>query len=571
MKLKDILKRFLPFFKDYKMHFVIVIIGMLLAAGGSAAAAWVIEPVLNKIFVDKNKELLYILPYAVILIYFLKGLGTFLQAYFTAYIGQDVVRRFRDKLLDNLINLDMSFFYEYRVGELISRNISDIERIRGIVSNIIPEFLRELITIIGLLCVVFYQSVQLAFFALIIMPLAAYPLSILAKKMKKVSRASQEKNSDISSKLNEIFTNIELIKANNAQKYECKNFAEQNRNFLIINLKSVKIVELVSPMMETFGSIGIAIVIIIGGGQVIDGNITMGSFFSFVTALFMLYTPVKRLSKLYNSMQDAVVAADRTFELLDKTTRIQNGDKEIPDEIQSIEFKNVALKYDDKSVLRGVSFEALKSQTIAMVGASGGGKTSLMNLLMRFYDTSGGEILINGVNLREFDVPSLRKNIGLVTQRVYIFNDSIANNVAYGKEFDETAVINALKLANAYEFVSELENGIYEVLNEFGTNLSGGQRQRIAIARALYANPQILIFDEATSALDNESEKEITRAINNLRNKKIIFVIAHRLSTIEQADKIAVLKEGKIVGFDSDSKLLQNCEYYAKLKGKAIV
>ena len=569
--LKDVLKRFGPYFKDYIPHFIFAIIGMGLASGGTAVSAYLVEPVLNKIFVEKNEKLLYILPCAIIAIYVIKNIGTFMQAYFTAYIGQDTIRRFREKMVANLLNLDMDFFNEFRTGELISRTTNDIDRIRSIVSSIIPELTRESVTIIGLLCVVIYQSPKLAFFALVVMPVAIYPISRLAKRMKKISKQSQEKTSDITSALSEIFTNIEIIKANNAQKYEHSRFVDENNKFFRLNLKSVKIEQLVSPLMETIGSIGVAAVIIIGGKDVIDGHINMGAFFSFLTALFMLYTPLKRIVNIYNKMQDAIAASERTFFLMDKVSQIKDGQKELNEEINLIKFNDVRLSYGDKEVLKGINLEANKSEFIALVGSSGGGKSSLMNLLMRFYDVNGGEILINGINLKDIKIHSLRQNIGLVTQRVYIFNDTVAKNVAYGREFNEEAVTNALKLANAYEFVSKLDNGINTILNEFGTNLSGGQRQRIAIARALYQNPQILIFDEATSALDNESEKEITKAINNLRSKKIIFVIAHRLSTVESADKIAVLSDGKIIDSGSDEELSKRNEIYARLKGKALV
>ena len=569
--LKDVLKRFGPYFKDYIPHFIFAIIGMGLASGGTAVSAYLVEPVLNKIFVEKNEKLLYILPCAIIAIYVIKNIGTFMQAYFTAYIGQDTIRRFREKMVANLLNLDMDFFNEFRTGELISRTTNDIDRIRSIVSSIIPELTRESVTIIGLLCVVIYQSPKLAFFALVVMPVAIYPISRLAKRMKKISKQSQEKTSDITSALSEIFTNIEIIKANNAQEYEHSRFVDENNKFFRLNLKSVKIEQLVSPLMETIGSIGVAAVIIIGGKDVIDGHINMGAFFSFLTALFMLYTPLKRIVNIYNKMQDAIAASERTFFLMDKVSQIKDGQKELNEEINLIKFNDVRLSYGDKEVLKGINLEANKSEFIALVGSSGGGKSSLMNLLMRFYDVNGGEILINGTNLKDIKIHSLRQNIGLVTQRVYIFNDTVAKNVAYGREFNEDAVINALKLANAYEFVSKLDNGINTILNEFGTNLSGGQRQRIAIARALYQNPQILIFDEATSALDNESEKEITKAINNLRSKKIIFVIAHRLSTVENADKIAVLSDGKIIDSGSDKELSKRNEIYARLKGKALV
>ncbi|AQW85846.1 lipid A export ATP-binding/permease protein [Campylobacter pinnipediorum subsp. caledonicus] len=571
LTLFQVLKRFKSYFKDYIPYFILAFIGMILASGGSAATAWLVQPVLDKIFVEKNKELLYILPYAIILVYFLKNAGTFMQAYYTAYIGQDTIRRFRDELLEKLLSLDMSFFNKYRTGELMSRTMNDIERIRTIVSTMIPEFIREIITAISLLCVVIYQSPRLAFFALIVLPVAAYPIITLAKKMKKISRKSQEKISDISSALNEIFTNIEIIKANNAQSYEHKRFADENFNFLKINLKATRIEQLVSPLMEMIGSIGVAMVIIIGGKEVINGTISIGSFFSFLSALFMLYTPIKRVVGIYSKLQDAIAASERTFELIDKKSSMLDGNLQIPDKINSIIFDNVRLKYDKKEVLKGINFEAKTSEMIAFVGSSGGGKTSIINLLMRFYDTNSGNIKINGINLKNFSINSIREKIGLVTQRIYIFNDTIANNVSYGKEYNEEAIINALKMANAYEFVSELDNGINTILDEFGTNLSGGQRQRIAIARALYKNPEILIFDEATSALDNESEKEITNAINRLKHTKIIFVIAHRLSTIQNADKIVVISNGVVAGFDTDENLSKNCDVYAKLKGKALV
>lgn len=571
MSLLDVFRRFKPYFKDYIPQFILAVIGMLLASGGSAGSAYLVEPVLNKIFVEKNKQLLYVLPYAIIAIYLLKNLGTFMQAYFTAYIGQDTVRRFRTKLLKRLLELDMSFFNSMRTGELMSRTTGDIARLSAVVSSIIPEIIREIFTAVFLLGVVIYQSPTLAFFALIVMPAAIYPVYRLAKKMKKFSRQSQEKASDISSALNEIYTNIEIVKASNAEDYEYLRFVKENDKAFKIGMGSTRVGQLVSPLMETIGSVGVAVVIIVGGSEVIADKLSVGAFFSFLTALFMLYTPLKRIVGLYSRVQDAVVASERTFYLLDLRPSIVGGDNEISGDIENIKFDNVTLSYGNKTALNGINLTALKSQMIALVGASGGGKSSLMSLLMRFYDPDSGEIYINGINLKKYNLKSLRENIGFVSQRVYIFNETVAHNVAYGREYDEEAVINALKMANAYSFVSELEHGIKTKLSEAGSNLSGGQRQRIAIARALYSNPQILIFDEATSALDNESEREITAAIERLRHKKIIFVIAHRLSTVEKADKIAVLSHGRIVGFGSDNVLSQDCDDYIKLKHKSLV
>lgn len=564
--LKTILKRFLPFFKNYIPYFALAIVGMALASGGTAVSAYLVKPLLDEIFIAKDSHMLQLLPYAIIVVYAFKEGGRYMQAYYTAYIGHDTIRHFRDNILKNLLSLDISFFHQYRTGELISRNTNDVERIRTVVSNLIPELLRESFTIIGLIGVVIYQSPELAFYALIVMPLAIYPLSILSKKMKKISRQSQEKVSDITAKLSEIFNNIEIIQANNAQNYEHSLFKKDNERYFKLTMKATKVNELVSPVMETLGSIGVAVVILVGGKEVIEGSMSVGAFFSFLTALFMLYTPIKRISGLYNRMQEAIVASERIFFLLDQEASIQSGDAAFPESIDSVSFQNVSLHYGEKQALQDITLEAKKGEMIALIGNSGGGKSSLMNLLMRFYDPSSGQINLNGQNYTSFNLHDLRHNIAMVTQRIYIFHDSIAANVAYGKEINEEKVIDALKKANAYEFVENLPEGIYTHLDEFGTNLSGGQRQRIAIARAIYTNPQILILDEATSALDTQSEQKITEAIENLIKDKITFVIAHRLSTIKKADKIAILKHGKICAIGTEEELIATSPEYLKLK-----
>ena len=564
----EVFRRFKSYYKEYVWQFAIAILGMIMASIGTAVSAWLVKPVLDHIFVEKNETLLYLLPYAIIAIYFIKSLGIYLQVYFTAYIGQDMVRRFRHKQLDNILSLDMSFFHKYRSGELMSRIMGDIERIRSIVSNLIPELVREFVTIIGLLCVVIYQSPTLALFSLIVLPAAFYPLSRLAKRMRKLSRTSQETSSDITSVLSEIFANIEIVKANSAQEKELNKFDTQNDKIFKLNLKSVKVNALVSPMMETLGSVGIAVTIIIGGQQVINGEITVGSFFSFLTALFMLYTPIKRITNIYNQMQDAVVASQRTFELLDMQPSIVDGNINFPAKVNSITIQDLKFNYGDKTALNGINLKVYKGQMIALVGSSGGGKSTLINLLMRFYDPNSGMILINDNDLSEFKLDSLRQNIGLVTQRVYIFNDTIAANVAYAAPLDEAKVIMALKMANAWSFVQNMQNGIYTQLNEYGVNLSGGQRQRIAIARALLMKTEIILFDEATSALDNETQGQIQQAIQNMKGEYTILIIAHRLSTVIDSDKIFVVDEGKIIASGTHKELLKTCEFYKNLYEK---
>ncbi|HAA1512669.1 ABC transporter permease [Campylobacter coli] len=570
MTLKDVLIRFKPFYKKYKKEFAIAIFGMILTSIGTAGSFASLKPILDYIFVEKNEALLYTLPFLLVIIYILKNLGFYLQTYYLSFIGMDTLRILRFKVLKNLLKLDMDFFKRNRSGELVSRCTNDINALQSIVSNIIPDFFRELLTIVGLLIVVFYQSPILAFFALVVLPCAILPLVHFARKLKKYARSIQETNSDLLSRLSEIFSNIELIKASNTQNKESEKFAKQNNELCRLNLKSTRIDALTSPLMEIIGSLGVAAVIIIGGREVIHGTMSVGSFFAFITALFAIYTPLKRLSSLYGRLQGAIAASERTFYLLDLEPQILNGSKNL-ESIARIEFKQVDFTYENpyKSVLKDINFEFNKGEILALVGTSGGGKSSIINLLMRFYDKQKGEILLNDLDISEFSIESLHDRIGLVTQNIYLFNDSFAENVAYSEEPNKEKIIKALKLANAYEFVQEM-GGIYAEIKEHGKNLSGGQKQRIAIARALYKNPDLLIFDEATSALDNESEKAIIETIENLKKDRLVLMIAHRLSTIENADKIAVIDQGQMIAIGSNEELLQSCELYQKFKNKEV-
>ncbi|MGI7591535.1 ABC transporter ATP-binding protein [Campylobacter coli] len=570
MTLKDVLIRFKPFYKKYKKEFAIAIFGMILTSIGTAGSFASLKPILDYIFVEKNEALLYTLPFLLVIIYILKNLGFYLQTYYLSFIGMDTLRILRFKVLKNLLKLDMDFFKRNRSGELVSRCTNDINALQSIVSNIIPDFFRELLTIVGLLIVVFYQSPILAFFALVVLPCAILPLVHFARKLKKYARSIQETNSDLLSRLSEIFSNIELIKASNTQNKESEKFAKQNNELCRLNLKSTRIDALTSPLMEIIGSLGVAAVIIIGGREVIHGTMSVGSFFAFITALFAIYTPLKRLSSLYGRLQGAIAASERTFYLLDLEPQILNGSKNL-ESIARIEFKQVDFAYENpyKSVLKDINFEFNKGEILALVGTSGGGKSSIINLLMRFYDKQKGEILLNDLDISEFSIESLHDRIGLVTQNIYLFNDSFAENVAYSEEPNKEKIIKALKLANAYEFVQEM-GGIYAEIKEHGKNLSGGQKQRMAIARALYKNPDLLIFDEATSALDNESEKAIIETIENLKKDRLVLMIAHRLSTIENADKIAVIDQGQMIAIGSNEELLQSCELYQKFKNKEV-
>lgn len=563
--MKDLLKQYLPYLVGYKRQFFFAILGMIAVAVGTAGTAQLIKPVLDDVFINKDREMLFLMPFFLVGVFALKGIGKYIQTYYTSYIGQDVVRKLRDQLVSHLTYLDMDFFRKTHSGEILSRVTNDITRIQMVVANIIPDLIRETMIIIALTGYVIYQSPTLAFYFLIIMPLAIFPLSKLAKKMRKYSKLSQESTADMTTRLDEILSNIEVIKSNSTQKYEQERFEKENQSVFKFLMKQIKTNALTSPVMELLGSVAIGVVIYIGGKEVIDGHMTVGSFFAFATALFMLYDPIKRLSSLYNKAQDAITANTRMHELLDTKPLIFSGDKVLKKNIESIVLENVSLNYESTPALREISLEAKKGDSIALVGDSGAGKSSLVNLLVRFYDPSSGKILINNKNSKDFTLTSLHQKIAYVTQRIYIFNDSIAANVAYGEEIDEKRVINALEKAYAMEFISKLDDGIHTLLSESGDNLSGGQRQRIALARALYKNPDILILDEATSALDNKSEALIQKALHELKSEMITFTVAHRLSTIEDSDTILVFQEGKIICRGSHQTLLQECPTYQKL------
>jgi len=566
--MKDLIKQYLPYLVGYKQQFFFAVLGMIAVAVGTAGTAQLIKPVLDDVFINKDEEMLVLIPFLLVAVFTLKGLGKYVQTYYTSYIGQDVVRKLRDRLVLHLTYLDMDFFRRMHTGELLSRVTNDITRIQMVVANIIPDLIRESLTILALTGYVIYESPKLAFYFLIIMPLAIFPLTKLAKKMRKYSRLSQESTADMTSRLGETLSNIEVIKSNSSQHYEQRRFATENQNVFKFLMKQVKTNALTSPIMEILGSIAIGVVIFVGGKEVIDGHMTVGAFFAFSTALFMLYTPIKKISGLYNKAQDAIIANQRMHELLETKADVISGEKALSDPIESVTFKHVSLFYDDTPALQNISLRVSKGDTIALVGDSGAGKSSMVNLLVRFYDPSSGEIHINNENYTDFSLVSLHNKIAYVTQRIYIFNDTIAANVAYGENVDETRVQDALEKAYAMEFVHKLEDGIHTFLSENGDNLSGGQRQRIALARALYKNPDILILDEATSALDNKSEALIQQALHALKSEMITFTVAHRLSTIIDADKILVFEKGEIICADNHTNLLENCEVYQRLSKK---
>ncbi len=567
--MKEIIKRFWPYIKEYKLYYLLVIFGGILILISTVATAQIMKPMMDDMFIKKDETMLYIIPLGLIAIYVTKAIGKYIQTVFMEYIGQSIVTRFREILLDKMINMDMAFLYTNRSGELISRVTNDIARLQYFVSNMLPDMFRDLLTVIALVGYIVYLNPLLSFYTLIVVPLIIYPLMLIARKLKKYSHRSQSKNADLVSRLTEVFNNSEIIKANATEKFEISRFSVENWKFFKINMKAIYVGALVSPIMEIIAVMGLAAVVYVGGKEVFDGKMTVGEFTAFITAVGLVFEPIRKLGGTYSKIQDALAASERVFEIIDKENNVQDGHKELNEDIKKIEYKNVVLEYENTNILDGVNLTINQGEHIALVGDSGGGKSTFMNMLLRFYDPDSGEILINGVNIKEYTQKSLKHHIALVSQRIYIFQDTLAANVAYGEDtIDEEKVIEALKLADAYDFVMQLEDGIHTMMSEAGTNLSGGQRQRIAIARAIYKHASLLLFDEATSALDNESEKRIQKALDEYTKDKITITIAHRLSTIEHADKILVLQKGNIVASGTHQELLESSGVYQKLAGE---
>jgi subfamily B ATP-binding cassette protein MsbA len=567
--MKKVFKRYWPFIKEYKFYYLLVFIGIILTVSATTATAHIMKPLMDEMFIEKKEEMLYLIPLGMIFIYFVKAIGRYIQSVYMQYIGVHIVTRFREIMLEKMISLDMMYLYMNRSGELISRISNDINRILYFVSNMFPELLRESLTVIALVSYTIYLNATLAMYALVVVPLVVYPLIKVAKRLKRYSHRMQNKNADVTTRLTEIFNNTEVIKANATEEYEVKRFSVESWQYFKIHMKAVFVGDMVPPVMEVIGACGLAAVIFIGGREVYDGKMTVGEFTAFLTAVGLMFDPIKKVSAIYTKIQDAIAASERIFDVIDTQSRIIYGTKKLEDNIKEIEYKNVTLRYEDSYALNDVSIKISAGQNIALVGDSGGGKSTFINMLLRFYDPDNGSVMINGVDIKEYENKSLKHHISLVTQRIYIFQDTLAANVAYGSdEIDEEKVKKALDLADATKFVSELEDGINTKMEEFGSNLSGGQRQRIAIARAIYKHSTLLLFDEATSALDNESEKRIQAALDDYTKDKITITIAHRLSTIEHADKILVMQKGSIVASGTHDELLKNSPVYRKLAGQ---
>ena len=564
---KTIIFRILQTVKPYRNRLILAMISMIIVAGLSALQAYMVKPLLDEIFFKKDRLMLNLLPLALMLLFLVKGVFYYGYSYFMERVGQGIILDLRKKLYDHIQNLPLSFFTKTPTGELISRIISDVTLMQGAVSSALVGTLKDLFQALGLLTVIFYQDWKLALMSLIFLPLASLPIYRFGKKFRELSFSSQRTTASIANILQETIQGNRIVKAFGMEPYESKRFSERAGKLFRITMKDVQLKSLNHPLMELLGGVGIALIMWYGGNQVLSGHSTPGTFFSFLTALIMIYEPIKNISKVNNPIQHGLAAATRVFSVLDIKPEIADkpGAVALPPVQKEIVFKDVHFSYDGVTeILKGINLTVTPGEVIALVGTSGGGKTTLANLIPRFLDVTRGNISIDGRDIREVTLKSLRGQIAMVTQQTILFNDTVRNNIAYGDlEKSEEELAAVARASHALDFINELPEGFETIIGESGARLSGGQQQRISIARALAKDAPILILDEATSALDAESEREVQKALENLMKGRTTFIIAHRLSTIKKADRIIVIKDGLIAEEGThDTLLAQNGVYH---------
>lgn len=559
-------RHLIAYIKENKLRLFLAMVCMLVVAASQAVSAWLIQPVLDDVFVEKNGQALRLIPLAVIVIFFLRGLGMYGQQFLMEAVGQRIIRNLRNDLYDHIQDLPLAFFHKERTGVLMSRITNDVNIIKAMVSTAVTGALKDSFTILGLAILIFYMDWKLALIALIVLPLAFYPVVEFGRRVRRVSTGVQEAMADLSAFLHETFSGSRIVKAFGMESYEKKRFFAKTKQLFDLEIRAVVARSLSSPIMEFLGGFGIALIIWYGGSRVINGTSTVGTFFSFMAAVLMLYDPVKKLSKLNNALQEGLAAVDRIYDIVERESDIKDpaSPRPIGSGSHRVTFEEVSFRYDDALVLEDVQLDVKAGEILALVGMSGGGKTSLVNLIPRFYDVSQGRILIDDVDIRDLSLSDLRRQVAIVTQDPILFNDTVGNNIAYGNPdapFEE--IERVARAAYAYDFVQRFPDKFNTSIGELGSRLSGGEKQRICIARALLKDAPILILDEATSSLDAEAELVVQKALENLMTGRTTFIIAHRLSTIGYAHRIIVLSGGRIVEEGTQEDLLAlRGEYY---------
>jgi len=538
----------------------------LVIAASISAIPFLLKPVLDDIFINKDAAMLKLIPLAVILLYFLKGVGMYGEAYMMNHVGENIIRLLRNRLYDHIQDLPLAFFHREKTGVLMSRITNDVNIVKAMVSTAVASFFRDVFTIVGLTAVIFYRDWKMAFFAIVILPVAFYPIVEFGRRVRRVSTGCQEAMAEMSAFLHETLSGNKIVKAFSRESFEKERFFQKTQALFGLEMRAVVAKSLSSPVMEILGGIGVAFIIWYGGSRVIAGTHTAGTFVSFLAAVILLYDPVKKLTRLNNAIQQGLAAVDRIFGILEEPSDIIEAEN--PVVIQPgphrVALCGVSFKYDDVRVLKDISIDVRAGEVIAFVGMSGGGKTSLVNLIPRFYDTSDGRVEIDGVDIRKAGIDSLRNQIAIVTQEPILFNNSVRDNIAYGKQdATDQEVEKAAKAAYAHNFIMSFQDKYDTRSGELGARLSGGEKQRICIARALLKDAPILILDEATSSLDTEAEMLVQQALENLMKGRTTFVIAHRLSTIAYADRIIVISSGRIIEEGKhDDLLARRGEYY---------
>ncbi|HEY6009709.1 MAG TPA: lipid A export permease/ATP-binding protein MsbA [Geobacteraceae bacterium] len=563
-----VFRRLLQYSRPYWARIVVSLVASFGVAGTDGAIAYMVEPLLKKIFTEKDLTIFYFLPLGVILVFIFRGACRFCQEYYIRTAGQLAIQDIRNDIFKSNMALSLRFFTNNPVGVLMSRVLNDVGMMQEGVSSVITGVLKESFAAMGLLGVVFYRNWKLAIISLLVIPLTALPAQKIGRRIKNVSKETQVRVGIIASILQESFSGIKVIKAFRLEERSMQRFFAVNRECYHFLRKAIKYGSISTPIMELITSLGIAGVIWFGGHQVIRGEMTSTEFFSFIAAMIMLYAPIKKLLGSYNSVQQSMAAAERVFETMDERREIVDRPdaRELAKAAGEVEFRQVSFRYLDDEVLRNISFRARRGEIIALVGQSGGGKSTLVSLIPRFYDVTAGAVLIDGIDIRDLKLDSLLRQIALVDQETILFNDSLANNIRYGKsDATDAEVEAAARAAYAHDFIAAMPEGYATNIGDRGVRLSGGQRQRICIARAILKDAPILILDEATSALDTESEQMVQEALNNLIANRTTFVIAHRLSTVLNADRILVLDQGEIVESGTHSELLQRDGVYRKL------